>query len=238
LIISAEDTPPTVLTDELALIGILRNLLSNAVKYTDHGEVRLSVRAQESYVEITVADTGIGIPADLHERVFEEFYRVPGARRGGTGLGLPYARRLAGLIGGELTLTSAPGSGTTIVLRLPHGPVRVGTVLVVDDDAGFRQVLRRLLSEIADRVVEAEDGSQALELLPGSQAEVVLADLVMPGVDGLALIDQLPPSVPAIIITSLDTERPRRAAALLRKEDLTREMLAFTIRNVGRARDG
>ena len=91
--------------------------------------------------------------------MFEEFYQVPGARRGGTGLGLPYARRLAGLLGGELTLASEAGAGTTAVLRLPHGLPSVGTVVVADDDAGFRQVLKAMLAGIAGAVIEAADGA-------------------------------------------------------------------------------
>jgi signal transduction histidine kinase len=120
VVISAEDAPATLITDEMALTAILRNLLSNAVKYTDSGEVRLTVRTVPGRVELQVSDTGIGIPEQEVERVFEEFYQVPGARRGGTGLGLPYARRLAGLLGGELTLASEAGRGTTAVLSLPH----------------------------------------------------------------------------------------------------------------------
>jgi signal transduction histidine kinase len=124
VIVSADGAPATLLTDETALTAILRNLLSNAIKYTDEGEVRLSVRTVPDSVEITVSDTGTGIPAGQLERVFEEFYQVPGVRRGGTGLGLPYARRLAQLLGGELTLASEAGAGTTVVLRLPHGVAR------------------------------------------------------------------------------------------------------------------
>jgi signal transduction histidine kinase len=67
-----------------------------------------------------VSDTGVGIAPQDQERVFEEFYQVPGGRRGGTGLGLPYARRLARLLGGELRLESTPGQGTTVTLRLPR----------------------------------------------------------------------------------------------------------------------
>jgi signal transduction histidine kinase/CheY-like chemotaxis protein len=233
LVVSSEDAPQTILTDELALTGILRNLLSNGIKYTNGGEVRLSVRALDSSLEISVADTGIGIPAGQQERVFEEFYQVPGVRRGGTGLGLPYARRLATMLGGELTLTSEPGTGTTAVLRLPHGPAEVGTVLMADDDASFRAVLRNLLSGIAHRVIEVEDGAQALDALAANQVDLVLADLMMPGMDGRALLDQLPASMPAIVVTGMDAEQPRRAAALLRKDELTGERLAFTIRNVG-----
>ena len=159
VVVSADGAPATILTDEAALTAILRNLLSNAIKYTDEGEVRLTVRTVPGQVEIRVSDTGTGIPAGQLERVFEEFYQVPGVRRGGTGLGLPYARRLAGLLGGELTLTSEAGAGTTAVLRLPHGLPSVGTVVVADDDAGFRQVLKAMLGGIAGQVIEAEDGA-------------------------------------------------------------------------------
>jgi signal transduction histidine kinase len=237
LIVDSENAPPTVLTDELALTAILRNLLSNAIKYTSAGEVRLTVSPLDASVEIMVADTGLGIPAEHLGRVFEEFYQVPGVRRGGTGLGLPYARRLAEIIGGELTLTSEPGTGTTAVLRLPHGSATVGTVLVADDDAGYRQVLRGLLSGIAGRVIETGNGAEALEALSRDEVDIVLADLRMPGIDGQALLEHLPASLPAIIITGLDVEPPRRAAALLRKDELTRERLAFTIRSASRGRN-
>ena len=232
VIVSDDGIPGTILTDEVALTGILRNLLSNGIKYTDSGEVRLSVRVTGPRLEIRVADTGIGIPAGLHDHVFEEFYQVPGVRRGGTGLGLPYARRLARILGGDLTLTSEPGVGTTVVLDLPHETPAIGTVVLADDDAAFRQVLRGLLTGMADHLVEASDGSQALAILAENPVDLVLADLRMPGMDGGALLARLPASVPAIIITGADVPLPPRAAALLRKDELTRERLEFTIRGV------
>jgi signal transduction histidine kinase len=232
VVVSAEGAPATVLTDETALTAILRNLLSNAVKYTDSGEVRLSVRTAPGKVELQVSDTGTGIPAGQMERVFEEFYQVPGARRGGTGLGLPYARRLSALLGGELTLTSEAGQGTTAVLSLPHGAPTVGTVVIADDDAGFRQVLKSMLAGIADRLIEAEDGAQALAAVASGPVDLVLADLRMPGVDGDSLLARLPAALPAIVVTGLDVAAPPRAAALLRKEELTRERLAFAIRRI------
>ncbi len=235
VIVSADgnpDTPGTILTDEVALTSILRNLLSNGIKYTDRGEVRLSARVTGPRLEISVADSGIGIPAGLSDHVFEEFYQVPGVRRGGTGLGLPYARRLARILGGDLTLTSEPGAGTTVVLDLPNQTPAVGTVLLADDDAAFRQVLRGMLTGMADHLVEAEDGRQALAILAGTPVDLVLADMGMPGMDGGALLARLPASVPAIIITGADVPPPPRAAALLRKDELTRERLEFTVRGV------
>ena len=238
VIVSADGDPGipgTILTDEVALTSILRNLLSNGIKYTDRGEVRLSARVAGARLEISVADTGIGIPAGLSAHVFEEFYQVPGVRRGGTGLGLPYARRLARILGGDLTLTSEPGAGTTVVLDLPNRTPAIGTVLVADDDAAFRQVLRGMLTPMAGHVVEAEDGRQALALARENPVDLVLADMGMPGIDGGALLARLPASVPAIIITGADGPAPPRAAALLRKDELTAERLEFTIRGVIRS---
>jgi len=226
------DTPVTILTDEVALTSILRNLLSNGIKYTDSGEVRLSTRVTGPRLQISVADTGIGIPAGLQDHVFEEFYQVPGVRRGGTGLGLPYARRLARILGGDLTLASEPGAGTTVVLDLPLRTPAVGTVLLADDDAAFRGVLTGLLSGLADRVIEAEDGAAALSLIAANPVDLVLTDLRMPGMDGAALLARLPAPVPAIVVTGADGPPPPRAAAVLRKDELTRERLEFTLRTV------
>jgi signal transduction histidine kinase/CheY-like chemotaxis protein len=232
VVVSADGAPDTILTDEMALTAILRNLLSNAIKYTDGGEVRLSVSTFPDRVEIQVSDTGTGIPAGQIERVFEEFYQVPGTKRAGTGLGLPYARRLAGLLDGELTLSSEAGHGTTAVLSLPHGAPSVGTVVVADDDAAFRRVLTAMLTGIADRLIETEDGAEALAAVEGESVDLVLADLQMPGVDGKTLLERLPAGLPAIVITGHDDPPPLRAAGLLRKDELTRERLAFAIRRV------
>ena len=234
VVVSDEGAPATVLTDEAALTAILRNLLSNAIKYTDSGEVRLTVHGLRDRIEIRVSDTGTGIPAGQLERVFEEFYQVPGAKRGGTGLGLPYARRLAALLDGQLVLSSEAGRGTTAVLSLPHGTPVVGTVVLADDDPAFRKVLTAMLSGIADRIIEAADGAQALDVVAAENVDLVLADLGMPGMDGKALLDRLPGALPAIVITGRDGPAPPRAAALLRKDELTRERLAFTIRHVMR----
>jgi len=120
-----EPSVATVRTDEVLLTRVLRNLLTNAIKFTAEGEIRLAVRRVDGDVEFTVADTGTGVPAELHERIFEEFYQVPGnpALSGkGTGLGLPYARRLVGILGGGLRVESAPGEGSTFTVRLPDAP--------------------------------------------------------------------------------------------------------------------
>lgn len=120
------DEPPVVRlrSDEVLLAQVLRNLLTNAIKFTERGEVRLSATVDDDRIELTVSDTGTGIPAELHGRIFEEFYQVPGglATRGtGTGLGLPYARRLVDILGGVLSLDSEPGRGSVFAVSLPTG---------------------------------------------------------------------------------------------------------------------
>ncbi len=127
LVVEDPADPPSLRSDEVLLTQVLRNLLTNGLKFTERGEVRLRAHrpAGGDRVELTVSDTGIGIPAELHERVFEEFYQVPGpnqARVTGTGLGLPYARRLAEVLGGSLGVASTPGKGSTFTLALPLAP--------------------------------------------------------------------------------------------------------------------
>jgi signal transduction histidine kinase len=124
-VVVEEPEPVRLRSDEVLLAQVLRNLLTNAIKFTAAGSIRLTVRQAGDDVEFTVADTGTGIPAELHERIFEEFYQVPGSHAlsgKGTGLGLPYARRLVAILGGALRVESQPGEGSTFTVRLPAGP--------------------------------------------------------------------------------------------------------------------
>jgi len=125
LVVVDPDPPALLHTDEVLLTQVLRNLLHNGLKFTTHGEVRMTAELDGDWWTIRVSDTGIGIPFELQDRIFEEFYQVPGksptgAR--GTGLGLPYARRLATLVGGDLQVTSELGTGSTFTVRLPVRP--------------------------------------------------------------------------------------------------------------------
>jgi len=117
------DDPPdgsTIDSDEALLSQVLRNLLHNAVKFTEQGRVRMHAEKHDEQWVFAVEDTGIGIPPDAHERVFEEFYQVPSRlRASGTGLGLPYARKVVTLLGGTLTLRSEPGQGSVFTVSLP-----------------------------------------------------------------------------------------------------------------------
>jgi CheY-like chemotaxis protein/CHASE3 domain sensor protein len=118
------DIPSTIFTDSTRLQQVLKNLLSNALKFTERGGVSLHIRkAVGGRIAFAVKDTGIGVPADQQEIIFEAFRQADGTtnrKYGGTGLGLSISRDLARLLGGELTVDSAPGRGSTFTLVLPH----------------------------------------------------------------------------------------------------------------------
>ncbi len=118
LIVEAE--PLHVVTDGAKVARVLANLLSNALRYTEKGTVRVAARAAGDGFAITVADTGPGIPADDVGSIFEEYVRLA-TTPGGTGLGLPIARRLALLLGGEIQLQTEPGRGSAFTLLVPRG---------------------------------------------------------------------------------------------------------------------
>ncbi|WP_162870212.1 ATP-binding protein [Kitasatospora cineracea] len=241
-----------LLGDETMLVRILRNLLSNALKFTEHGSVRLDTRIEQApgggpVLVLTVTDTGVGIPPDQHERVFEEFYQVKGPHqrgRRGTGLGLPYARRLAEILGGTLHLDSAPGRGTAITVRLPAHPApptgaRWAVLVAVDDDPVFRDVLRPLLHEISDRVVETHDGAAALSAVRAARPDGIVLDLHLGEVDGYRVLADLRADpalreIPVVILTSAslgtaDRARLAHARAVLPKSGLTAARIAAAL---------
>ncbi|MFJ8043333.1 hybrid sensor histidine kinase/response regulator [Kitasatospora sp. NPDC096147] len=251
LAIADPSTAPPLVSDEVMLTRILRNLLSNALKFTERGTVALDVTTgQDGELVLTVTDTGVGIPADQQERIFEEFYQVRGPHqrgRSGTGLGLPYARRLAGLLGGTLTLTSTPGEGTAVTVRLPAGPPaqeppaqdppgRVAVLVTVDDDEAYRAVVRPLLDQVAERVIEVAEGGRALEAVRREHPDAVLLDLQMPDLDGYQVLAQLAADptlrqLPVVVITSADPsvlehDRLAHARAVLDKRTLAPQQLA------------
>ncbi|WP_420125783.1 ATP-binding protein [Longimicrobium sp.] len=125
LMVNATDPSPPLRTDPRKLRQILLNLLGNAIKFTDEGEIVFTTRPEGGDVLFCVRDTGIGIPAEHLEQIFEPFWQVEqGSTRiaQGTGLGLSVSRRLAHLMGGTLQAESSPGSGSTFILRLPLAP--------------------------------------------------------------------------------------------------------------------
>jgi ammonium transporter len=122
LVVEADAELPSVVTDSEKLKQILLNLVSNAVKYTDDGTITVRAAAIDGRLRIGVSDTGVGIPADELERIFDEFHQAGGAvspSRPGTGLGLSISRRLARTLGGDVTVESTPGVGSTFTLDLP-----------------------------------------------------------------------------------------------------------------------
>src|SRR5207302_9082805 len=111
--------------DPMRCRQVVTNLLNNAVKFTDSGAITITAGSTGEVVELVIADTGIGIPGDQLERVFDEFTQVDGTStrsQGGTGLGLPLAKRLVEIMSGRLILTSVLGEGTTVRVLLPAAP--------------------------------------------------------------------------------------------------------------------
>jgi len=199
--------PEVVTTDEKRLRQILINLLSNAIKFTEAGTVSLRIGYRNQVATITVEDTGPGIPAEDLKRIFEPFERgadLAARAVPGLGLGLTITKLLSELMGGEVTVASTPGAGSTFTVRLmlsavAHpvairptrsvrgyaGPRR--TILVVDDDADHRALMRELLEPIGFTVLAAPDGPSALMLAAELKPDLFLLDIAMPGMDGWAL---------------------------------------------------
>jgi signal transduction histidine kinase/CheY-like chemotaxis protein len=234
-------------TDEVMLTRVLRNLLSNALKFTREGEVRLEARLDEQagQVVITVSDTGIGIGEEDLGRVFEEFFQVPNAlqvRSRGTGLGLPYARTLVQALDGQLELASTPGAGTTATVRLPRrdGPPELGRLLIADDDQGFREQARRMLYGMAEEIDEAADGAEALEVMRTRRPDVIVLDMLMPRLDGSALLQRMAEDerlgeVAVVVVTVVPGTAERRHP-VLSKHGLRREQLVEAVREAARGR--
>ncbi len=198
-----DDMPAVIWTDERRLRQILINLLSNAVKFTQAGTVGLHLRHRGAIAEIEVADTGIGIAAADQGRVFEPFQRIDhGPMAPGVGLGLTITKLLTQIMGGEITLRSAPGAGSRFTIRLMLSEVRqprlapptrrqldgyLGTrrtVVVVDDNPVHCALLQDALVPLGFTVLCAEDGAGCLLLAARSAPDLFLIDLAMPGMDG------------------------------------------------------
>ncbi|WP_026423890.1 sensor histidine kinase [Actinokineospora inagensis] len=178
---------PVLRTDYTLLMHILRNLVSNGLKFTEHGEVRVTAAVDGADWLFTVSDTGIGIPADHVDKVFEEFHQVPNplqARSAGTGLGLPYARSLAEVLGGSLDLRSTPGQGTLVTVRLPQSAVeaeaRPRSVLLVTADDTLRARLTTVMGPLVGEVRETADGVGAVLMAAAAPPGLLVLDLAAP----------------------------------------------------------
>ena len=232
-----EDLPPLE-TDEGKVSQILRNLISNALKFTERGEIRITaVPADEGRcVAFAVADTGIGIAREDHERIFEEFAQVQNplqARVKGTGLGLPLCRRLSTLLGGRIELESAPGQGSVFTVTLPvrYPGVQAAAaaiaseivapdpqlvpVLVVEDEAEIQLVMEKMLRGTAYSGVQARSLRQAREALARTHPAVVLLDIQLGHETTWKWLGELkstPGAPPVVVMTSVDD--PRKSYAL------------------------
>jgi CheY-like chemotaxis protein/two-component sensor histidine kinase len=226
----APDVPAVVLTDPQRLQQVLKNLLANAFKFTTQGRVELSVgieaagshfsasalRSAELVLCFAVSDTGIGIPPEKHELIFEAFQQADTSTSrtfGGTGLGLTISRELARLLGGEIRLRSALGRGSTFTLYTPallpargRAAIELRTqpasgsrealdgkkVLLVDDDVHNLFAVTSLLERYGLRVLPAPSAQECFGLLDENHdVDVVLMDVMMPEIDGLTATQEI-----------------------------------------------
>jgi PAS domain S-box-containing protein len=214
-----EDSLGNVRVDLTKLRQSLFNLLSNAAKFTEGGTITLTadkeLRDGAEWLRLSVADTGIGSGEDKLEAVFEEFSQADDSTTrdyGGTGLGLPISRRFCHMMGGDITVVSEPGKGTTFTIELParvdaleaakttakteHPEPRevapgVRPILVVDDDPNSRELLQRTLESEGFTVVTAETGEEGLELARELKPSLMTLDVLMPSMDGWSVLQEV-----------------------------------------------
>jgi len=211
----APDVPDTLTADSVRLRQVLTNLASNALKFTPSGEVELSVQrdAESHRLRFQVRDTGIGIPADKQQLIFESFSQADTSttrKYGGTGLGLTISARLVEILGGELSVQSEPGKGSIFSFSLPtlQQPTsetlktspRFGSVpvLVVDDNATNRHIMSDMLRNMGllpSLAASADEAQALLQAHPGFP--LILLDAQMPDKDGMTLAQEIK-STPAL----------------------------------------
>lgn len=202
---------PALDLDPDRLRQVLLNFLSNAVKFTDQGEVTLGgeYRASEGVLRVEVRDTGPGLTEDQQAGLFKRFSQVDGAaarRAGGTGLGLAICRGLAEAMGGEVGATSEPGRGSTFWMTISAPPAQAQPrdmssaesdtleglrVLVVDDNASNRELVRSLLTAFGVEVHDATSGHEAIAAAMVEPVDVILMDLNMPDMGGAEVASQI-----------------------------------------------
>lgn len=224
-------------TDRAKLSQIVRNLVSNALKFTERGQVRVSVAPMaDDQIAVAVADTGVGIPADLIDRIFEEFAQLENplqARVKGTGLGLPISRRVAQMLGGDIAVDSVVGEGSTFTLVIPrrHPDVRdmqeiearslirdpsKVPVLVVEDDRRSMFVYERFLSMAGFQVIPARTVDTAREALQRELPAAIVLDVVLEEETTWSFLadvkrDPRTQHVPVLVVTVTNKEDRARA---------------------------
>ena len=210
---SVPEDLPTIIADGRRIRQVLLNLVSNAAKFTDEGFIRVEVQADEEFVTISVADSGIGIPQEKLPKIFEAFTQVdssPSRKYGGTGLGLTISKSFVELHGGRIWAESEVGKGSTFYITLPiQGPPKKSPeeveeeleelpegeegkwVLCVDDDQGVITLFRRYLSKQGYRVIGLTDASRTVEEAKRLKPYAITLDVMMPGKDGWEVIQEL-----------------------------------------------
>ncbi len=211
--------PLMVWADRDRLIQIVTNLAQNAVKFTpEGGRIMVTVRQENQMLaEVSVRDTGPGIPPEFLDQIFDPFFRIKQARTGtkGLGLGLSIVRTLVELQGGTIVARSEPGQGTELSFTIPLLPtmaVPLGAslaeaprILVVDDDPDIRQVLQDRLRAMGYRVQPAVDGVRALEALRAETFEGMILDIGIPSMDGMDVLRQIRrwnQRIPIVMVTA------------------------------------
>ena len=198
-----------MVTDRARLMQILSNLLENAVKYTEEGVIEFGYRSlEDEFVEFFVADSGIGIPEEMHDLIFDRFRQLDNStsrRHGGTGLGLAISKNLVELLGGKIWLDSVIGRGTTFFFRLPKKPEKEKhaesypflkivretlkwnekTILIVEDNHANWEFFKAVLSKTGATLVRAATGQDALDYVKSNDLlDLILMDIQMPDING------------------------------------------------------
>lgn len=227
------DVPDRILGDVHRYRQILTNLVGNAVKFTAAGQIGIRARVEGGTLELEVSDTGIGMSPSTLARAFDAFAQADAStsrRYGGSGLGLPIARRLAERMGGEIHIESEQGVGTRVVVRTPlvvdpmptPGPVAVApsgggaSILVVDDDPINLMVVVRMLEKLGFSARGVDSGAACLEVVAHERFDLILMDAYMPEMDGMettrALVaDALCPGTPIVGLSASAFESDRAA---------------------------
>ncbi len=217
-----------IITDELKLKQILGNLLNNAIKFTNIGFIETGYILKDSFLEFYVKDTGIGIPPEYHQTVFERFRQVEiqDVRKfGGTGLGLAISKALVEMMGGKIWLHSASSQGTTLYFNIPYNKVISKeqirdlsttenikynwldkTILIAEDEEMNLLFIHELLADTGIKIFSAKNGLEAIELFKEHlEISLILLDIKMPELDGfevLQIIKKMKPDVKVIAQTA------------------------------------
>lgn len=220
--------PENIVSDPVRLAQILTNIVGNAVKFTEKGAINAEFCVDGQSLEVRVADTGIGLTREQQARIFEPFMQADSSvtrKYGGTGLGLALSKKLALLLGGDLTLeNSTPGEGSvfkievaigasvdlpkpsSLVADLPKaGSLEGKTILIVDDSEDNRVIVNLFLREFGAKIEEATNGEEAVLLATKKDFDVILMDIQMPVLDGyqaLSRLKELGYSKPVIALTA------------------------------------